>query len=238
MLPSLAAARRHPIRDLVCTRIRSTRNLSPRIERAQRLWYTGAVRRSGRVVEGGTLLRCYTSLTGYRGFESLLLRSSLRSSQHARFAGFQHAALLAAFSFLAWGLELLYEGREHALYLLCISGEGLVRAGAEEIEIVGQEQVVFELAARAHRHQHEAPQFGVATSSATFRDIGRNRRRTPTKLRHQAVSLLPRKPPGSPVHVQHEAMTLLPSSNTPKISHATILGHPPEELKPQPSQRV
>ncbi len=28
------------------------------------------------MVEGGTLLRCYTSLTGYRGFESLLLRFS------------------------------------------------------------------------------------------------------------------------------------------------------------------
>ncbi len=27
------------------------------------------------MVESGTLLRCYTSLTGYRGFESLLLRS-------------------------------------------------------------------------------------------------------------------------------------------------------------------
>ena len=34
------------------------------------------------MVEGGTLLRCYTSLTGYRGFESLLLRS-----ESATFAG-------------------------------------------------------------------------------------------------------------------------------------------------------
>src|SRR5918997_1020370 len=52
------------------------------VERDGGLWYTCAVRRSGRVVEGGTLLRCYTSLTGYRGFESLLLRS-----ESATFAG-------------------------------------------------------------------------------------------------------------------------------------------------------
>src|ERR671916_637766 len=38
-----------------------------RVEHPPRLCYTALARRSGRVVEGGTLLRCYTSQRGIEG---------------------------------------------------------------------------------------------------------------------------------------------------------------------------
>ena len=82
------------------------------VEQDQRLCYTRRIRRSGRVVEGGTLLRCYTSLTGYRGFESLLLRKPAESAcgslrplapLSARFASPHRFRLV---SFLFWGVTL------------------------------------------------------------------------------------------------------------------------------------
>jgi hypothetical protein len=73
----------------------------------------------------------------------------------------------------AWGVaERFYDGREHLSDFLCLVCEVPVLVAVEVPEAMGEEQMVFQLAGRAHRDEEEAAQFGVAALSATLGYVG------------------------------------------------------------------
>jgi len=91
-------------------------------------------------------------------------------------------------------------------------------------EVASQKQMIFELACRAHRDQHEAAEFRVSTPIAALGDVGRNRCGATAKLRGKPVRFLLREFAGGFVDAQGEPVALLPNLQLPKVPHLQVIG--------------
>jgi len=78
--------------------------------------------------------------------------------------------------------------------------------------------VVFEFAGRSGRDVQETLEFSIAPLTASFRNIRRNRRRTPADLTDQAVDFLLRESRGTAITGKSECMCLFPNDQNPENS--------------------
>ena len=99
---------------------------------------------------------------------------------------------------------------EYAPYLPQLSVEGGVRRLIEEVHVAREEQVIFAFLRGPERDVQIARKLDFRSLSATFRNVGRNRRnRTfeliPAMCRHDSTQLH-----NGSMHVECEGMRLLP----------------------------
>ena len=98
--------------------------------------------------------------------------------------------------------------------------------GGEVTEVVGQEQLVFELAGRARRDEEEAAEFGGAALSAALGYVSGYGGRATTELARQPIRYVAGEPTGSFVETQGETLPLPPNLQRPKTPHHRIIGLP------------
>ena len=91
--------------------------------------------------------------------------------------------------------------------------------GTKIAEVAGKEQVVLELARRAHRDEQITAQLRLAASAAAFGYVGWDRGTATTQLGGKPKRLLARKSASSIIDIQDEAVTSLPNLQILEVPH-------------------
>src|SRR6516225_8052528 len=110
----------------------------------------------------------------------------------------------------AIGGQLLKQRGQHALQLGRTLREFRVILGLDELQILGQQQVILQLARRSHGNGAEAGELHISVSAAAFSEIGWDRSTASSQLTGQAVEFLARERGGDLIHRQGQLMRLLP----------------------------
>ena len=91
--------------------------------------------------------------------------------------------------------------------------------GAKVAQVVCEEQLVLELAGRAHRDEHEAGKLSFTAPPTTLGYVGRDRGTATTQLGGKPKRLLARKSASSIIDIQDEAVTSLPNLQILEVPH-------------------
>ena len=90
--------------------------------------------------------------------------------------------------------------------------------GAEQLEVMGQKQKVFQLARRTHGNLEKAREFRVTVATAPFCDIGGDRGGAAPKLTGQAIFLFRGETRRDLIDRKREPVRLFPSLNPSEVS--------------------
>jgi hypothetical protein len=91
----------------------------------------------------------------------------------------------------------------------------------EIIQVVCQEELIFQFGGGTHGVVEESGEVLFRVPTATFRDIGWNRRSGPTHLTDKSIAFGFGKALCDPVNIQSKPMRPNPNLQFPKISHPT-----------------
>lgn len=116
----------------------------------------------------------------------------------------------ACFQQSAFSLQLLQEAVEHPLEFSGLLRQLLVIPGFDQLQISGQQEVVFQFAGRAHSDETETSELGVAVASASFGQVGGNRRARTLQLSGQPIQLFAGKACRDLINGQRQLMGLRP----------------------------
>src|SRR6266566_5265603 len=79
-----------------------------------------------------------------------------------------------------------------------------------QLQISGQQQMIFELTCRSHRNRTKSGEFGISISSASFGEIGSDRGATTPELGGQPVQFFAWEAGGELIDHQRQLVRLLP----------------------------
>jgi hypothetical protein len=97
--------------------------------------------------------------------------------------------------------------------------EFLVMLGAKVAQVACEEQMVLELAGRAHRDEHEAGKLSFTGPPTSLGYVGRDRGTATTQLGGKPKRLLSRKSASSIIDIQDEAVTSLLNLQILEVPH-------------------
>jgi hypothetical protein len=109
---------------------------------------------------------------------------------------------------------------QHSFYFVDSGLQRLKLFIGEEMQVPGQQNVVFKFACGPKQNVQELAQFGIRTTATTLRNVGWNRKGRPSHLARQAKGFVPWKDGRDVVHAHCKSMPFLPDFQLGVVLHA------------------
>lgn len=118
------------------------------------------------------------------------------------------------------------QASQHPLYFVDTGLQGLELFVGEEMQVFGQQNVVFKLACRPERDVEELAQLRVCSATAAFCNVCRNGEGSSPNLAGQAKDFVPRENARDVIYAYGKSMALLPDFQLGVVLHDCTDGEP------------